>query len=252
MKKALIIATFGSTHRDALERDLKPVCDHIKNLVPEWETALAFTSRMVIRRIESRDGEKFMNEIEAIDYFISKGYKKEDIYIQPLHLIPGIEYEKLSIHKKDGVHVGEPLFVHKEDILHFAEKAEDVFRGPAIFVGHGSRHEADEMYISLDEELKSRGLAMAVSTLEGELREEPVFDLFERKGWRELNLYPLLLLAGDHAKNDIAAEKDSYREELEARGFKVHTSLDGLGTYPFIQKMYGEKLVKLIGESDHA
>lgn len=244
--KALIIATFGTTHRDSIERDLKPVCDHLKSLVPQWETVLAFTSRMVIRRIESRDGEKFMNEIEALDHLLSKGYKEEDIYIQPLHLIPGIEYEKLSTLKKDGVHVGEPLFAHEEDILYFAEEAAKVFEGPTILVGHGSRHEADEIYRALDEELKERGLPMAVATLEGELTEEPVFDLFERKGWMELNLYPLLLLAGDHAKNDIAGEEDSYRSELEERGFKVHTSLDGLGTYPFIRNMYGKKLEKFI------
>lgn len=250
--KALIIATFGTTHRDSIERDLKPVFDHLKSLVPDWETVLAFTSRMVIRRIESRDGEKFMNEIEAVEYLVSKGIKKEDIYIQPLHLIPGIEYEKLSVLKKDGVRVGEPLFAHDGDIHYFAEEAAKVFEGPTILVGHGSRHEADDMYGALDEELKGRGLPMAVATLEGELTEEPVFDLFERKGWTELNLCPLLLLAGDHAKNDIAGEEDSYRAALVERGFKVHTSTDGLGTYPFIQKMYGEKLKKLIGEDINA
>lgn len=250
--KALIIATFGTTHRDAIERDLKPVYDYLKSLVPDWETVLAFTSRMVIRRIESRDGEKFMNEIEALDYLLSKGYKKEDIYIQPLHLIPGIEYEKLSVLKKDGVRVGEPLFAHDGDICYFAEEATKVFEGPTILVGHGSRHEADDMYRALDEELKGRGLPMAIATLEGELTEEPVFDLFERKGWTELNLCPLLLLAGDHAKNDIAGEKDSYRADLEERGFKVHASLDGLGTYPFIRNMYGKKLEKLIGDNGHA
>lgn len=250
--KALIIATFGTTHRDAIERDLKPVCDYLKSLVPQWETVLAFTSRMVIRRIESRDGEKFMNEIEALDDLLSKGYKKEDIYIQPLHLIPGIEYEKLSVLKKEGVRVGDPLFYDEEDIRNFAEEAAKAFEGPTILVGHGSRHEADEMYGALDKELKARELPMAVATLEGELTEEPVFDLFERKGWTELSLYPLLLLAGDHAKNDIAGEEDSYRAALVERGFKVHTSTDGLGTYPFIQKMYGEKLKKLIGEDINA
>ncbi|MDD7363713.1 MAG: sirohydrochlorin cobaltochelatase [Peptoniphilus sp.] len=250
--KALLIAAFGTTHRDALKRDLDPVIERLKEECSDLDVTVAFTSRRVIERLKHRDGSTVLNETEAIRSIRERGIRDEDIYIQPLHIIAGREFEKLSIYEKDGIHIGEPLLYRREDLERFARKLWEESPEPTWLVGHGSSHSADKIYGELDRLLKEKDLPVVVSTLEETSGREEAYERFGSLGISEVTLRPLLLVAGDHAKNDIfGEEEDSYQSEMESRGFKVRPAVEGLGSLAWIRDMYAEKCRRFVrGEDD--
>ena len=240
--KALIIATFGSTHEDALRRDLDPVVEDLKKLVEGIPTRVAFTSRMVINRYEKKTGMRYLNEVEAVDAFIDEGYKAEDIFVQPLHIIEGFEYEKLARLKSRGVRVGEALFHDEKDLLHFAEEAGHRFEAPTVFVGHGSYRSADRYYDELNRIFEEKNLPHRVCTIEGSVDDRVPLSFMKEMGYKNIQLAPLLLLAGDHAKNDIFGDEESVKKRYEEAGIKVTPVAGGMGSWDFVRAIYVEKL----------
>lgn len=240
--KALIIATFGSTHEDALRRDLDPVVEDLKKLVEGIPTRVAFTSRMVINRYEKKTGMRYLNEVEAVDAFIDEGNKAEDIFVQPLHVIEGFEYEKLVRLKSRGVKVGEALFHDEKDLLHFAEEVERRFKAPTVFVGHGSYRSADRYYDELNRIFEEKNLPHRVCTIEGSVDDRVPLSFMKEMGYKNIQLAPLLLLAGDHAKNDIFGDEESVKKRYEEAGIKVTPVAGGMGSWDFVRAIYVEKL----------
>ena len=247
--KALIIATFGSTHEDALRRDLDPVVEDLKQAAQGIPTRVAFTSRMVINRYEKQTGTRYLNEVEAVDAFIDEGFKAEDIFIQPLHVIEGLEYEKLAELKSRGVRVGEALFHDEKDLLHFAEEVERRFKAPTVFVGHGSYRSADRYYDELNRIFEEKNLPHRVCTLEGSVDDGEPLAFMKERGYKSIQLAPLLLLAGDHAKNDIFGDEDSVKLRYEATGLSVSPVAGGMGSWDFVRPMYVEKLRRHLEEA---
>lgn len=250
--KALIIATFGTVHRDAVERDIEPLIEGLKKKADNFDVRLTLTSRRVIDRIEEREGVRMFNEREIIDELIREGYAPEDIYIQPLHIIAGIEFEKLSAYRSKGIHVGEPLLYSEDDLDRFIEKTREFSSKPTLWVGHGSPHRAHGIYRALEEKMEAKGVSMAISTLEGGEDREEIFDRMKAKGWREIVVRPLLLVAGEHVKHDIMGEEDSYRTALIDRGFEIEIETAGLGSFSSIRSMYEDKCDRLIRGEFHA
>lgn len=240
--KALIIATFGSTHEDALRRDLDPVVEDLKNVAEGIPARVAFTSRMVINRYEKKTGMRYLNEVEAVDAFIDEGYKAEDIFVQPLHVIEGFEYEKLVRLKSRGVKVGEALFHDEKDLLHFAEEAGRRFEAPTVFVGHGSYRSADRYYDELNRIFEEKNLPHRVCTIEGSVDDRVPLSFMKEMGYKNIQLAPLLLLAGDHAKNDIFGDEESVKKRYEEAGIKVTPVAGGMGSWDFVRAIYVEKL----------
>lgn len=240
--KALIIATFGSTHEDALRRDLDPVVEDLKAVAEGIPTRVAFTSRMVINRYEKQTGTRYLNEVEAVDAFIDEGFKAEDIFIQPLHVIEGLEYEKLAELKSRGVKVGEALFHDEKDLLRFAEEVERRFKAPTVFVGHGSYRSADRYYDELNRIFEEKNLPHRVCTIEGSVDDRVPLSFMEEMGYKDIQLAPLLLLAGDHAKNDIFGDEESVKKRYEEAGIKVTPVAGGMGSWDFVRAIYVEKL----------
>lgn len=239
--KALIIATFGSTHEDALRRDLDPVVRDLKELV-EVPVRVAFTSRMVIDRYEKKTGIRYENEVEAVEGFLNEGFKAEEIFIQPLHIVEGIEYEKLVRLKSRGVAVGEALFHEAVDLRRFVDDVGHRFEAPTVFVGHGSPTAADKDYDELNRLFEEKNLPHRVSTIEGSIDDRLPLSFMKEMGYKDIQLAPLLLLAGDHAKNDIFGDDDSVKARFEAAGISVTPVAGGMGSWDFVRAIYVEKL----------
>ena len=239
--KALIIATFGSTHEDALRRDLDPVVRELKGLV-QVPVRVAFTSRMVIDRYEKKTGIRYENEVEAVEGFLNEGFKAEEIFIQPLHIVEGIEYEKLARLKSRGVKVGEALFHDEKDLLRFVDDVGHRFEVPTVFVGHGSPTAADKDYDELNRLFEEKNLPHRVSTIEGSVDDRLPLSFMKEMGYKDIQLAPLLLLAGDHAKNDIFGDEDSVKTRFEAAGISVTPVAGGMGSWDFVRAIYVEKL----------
>lgn len=239
--KALIIATFGSTHEDALRRDLDPVVRDLKELV-EVPVRVAFTSRMVIDRYEKKTGIRYENEVEAVESFLNEGVDAEEIFIQPLHIIEGVEYDKLARLKSRGVKVGEALFHDEKDLRRFVDDVGHRFEAPTVFVGHGSPTAADKDYDELNRLFEEKNLPHRVSTIEGSVDDRLPLSFMKEMGYKDIQLAPLLLLAGDHAKNDIFGDEDSVKTRFEAAGISVTPVAGGMGSWDFVRTIYVEKL----------
>lgn len=239
--KALIIATFGSTHEDALRRDLDPVVRELKGLV-QVPVRVAFTSRMVIDRYEKKTGIRYENEIEAVDGFLNEGFEAGEIFIQPLHIVEGIEYDKLARLKSRGVRVGEALFHGEQDLRRFVDDVGHRFEAPTVFVGHGSPTAADKDYDALNRLFEEKNLPHRVCTIEGSVDDRVPLSFMKEMGYKDIQLAPLLLLAGDHAKNDIFGDDDSVKNRFEAAGISVTPVAGGMGSWDFVRAIYVEKL----------
>lgn len=239
--KALIIATFGSTHEDALRRDLDPVVRELKGLV-QVPVRVAFTSRMVIDRYEKKTGIRYENEIEAVDGFLNEGFEAGEIFIQPLHIVEGIEYDKLARLKSRGVKVGEALFHEEVDLRRFVDDVSHRFEAPTVFVGHGSPTAADKDYDELNRLFEEKNLPHRVCTIEGSVDDRLPLSFMKEMGYKDIQLAPLLLLAGDHAKNDIFGDDDSVKTRFEATGISVTPVAGGMGSWDFVRAIYVEKL----------
>ena len=246
--KALIIATFGTTHEDALRRDLDPVVRELKGLV-EVPVRVAFTSRMVIDRYEKKTGIRYENEVEAVESFLNEGVDAEEIFIQPLHIIEGVEYDKLARLKSRGVKVGEALFHDEKDLLRFVDDVGHRFEAPTVFVGHGSPTAADKDYDELNRLFEEKNLPHRVSTIEGSVDDRLPLSFMKEMGYKDIQLAPLLLLAGDHAKNDIFGDDDSVKARFEAAGISVTPVAGGMGSWDFVRPMYVEKLRRHLEEA---
>lgn len=240
--KALIIATFGSTHEDALRRDLDPVVRDLKAAAKDLPVRLAFTSRMVIDRYEKKTGIRYENEVEAVDGFINEGFKGEQIFIQPLHIVEGIEYNKLARLKSRGIKIGEAFFHDEKDLRRFVEEAGRRFETPTVFVGHGSPTSADKDYDALNRLFEENKLPHRVCTIEGSVNDSLPLAYMKAQGVHSVQLAPLLLLAGDHAKNDIFGDEDSVKTRFEAAGISVIPVAGGMGSWDFVRAIYVEKL----------
>lgn len=239
--KALIIAPFGSTHEDALRRDLDPVVRELKESAKGLPVRVAFTSRMVIDRYEKKTGIRYDNEVEAVNGFINEGFKAEEIFIQPLHIVEGVEYEKLARLKSRGVAVGEALFHEEADLARFVHEVGERFDKPTVFVGHGSPTAADKDYETLNRLFEEKNLPHRVCTIEGSIDDRLPLVYMKEQGHNRVQLAPLLLLAGDHAKNDIFGDEDSVKTRFKAAGISVTPVVGGMGSWDFVRSIYVEK-----------
>ncbi|EGS31154.1 MAG: sirohydrochlorin cobaltochelatase [Peptoniphilus sp. oral taxon 375] len=247
MKKGLILASFGTTHIDTREKAIENIEKAIANRFPDVKCLRCFTSRIVVKRIKENEGISIFNEKEAIDALLEDGIQEEDIYIQPLHMIPGVEYEKLAALKVG--HLGKPLLYDEESIrkalskLNFPDKEE----ANLVLFGHGSYHKSDDFYQKAQEILDSTGHDnVYVVTVEGSVTIEDVMDkLLASK--KKVILKPFMIVAGDHAKNDMASDDpDSLKSILEGAGLETEVEMKGLGEEPGIVEEFIERVEGLL------
>lgn len=248
MKHALMIASFGTTHEDARNENIAPIEAAIAKAIAPRPFKRVFTSRLVKRKCEREQGLFVLNEIEALEAFEEEGYSRESIAIQPLHVIPGAEYEKLKA--LEGVKVGRTLLDKESSMAELVEAlpmemAQD--EGLLLF-GHGTYHGSDAIYQKLNDYLHEQGYPRAfVITAEGAIQIHDAIEPMKEAGVRRVRLRPLLIVAGEHAKQDMASEEPgSVRSILSSEGFEVEVELEGLGALKKIQDIFVRRALEVM------
>ncbi|MDD7761425.1 MAG: sirohydrochlorin cobaltochelatase [Ezakiella sp.] len=241
--RGIVVAAFGTSYEDTLEKCIVPFVDMAKK--EEENVKLAFTSR-IIKSIWAKRGVNYFNEMEAVSELKDSGV--EDIRIFPLHIIRGYEYEKLEVlAKEENLKLGEPLLETSEDIVNFVDKIEFADKNETvILMGHGTTHMADWVYEAIEEEYRARGYDIYVGTVEGERSLDHILPDLIKRGIKKVILEPFMLVAGDHAKNDMAGDDDSWKSQLEAREIEVDARLIGLGELEVVRELYLNKLHLLL------
>lgn len=171
----------------------------------------------------------------------------DEIYLLPLHILRGFEYEKLE--KVEGIKIGKPLLETEEDIKYFAENIKMAEKDEAmILMGHGTEHQVDWVYEALEKAYHENGYdKLFVGTVEGERTIEHIVPILKERGIKKVILRPMMLVAGDHAKNDMAGDdEDSWKSILEAEGIEVEARLIGLGEEKLVREMYYNNLKELL------
>lgn len=261
MKKAILVVSFGTTYQRGLESSIESIEKKIKATFPDYEVRRAFTSRIVIKRLAARDGLQIENEKEALQRLQDEGY--QEVYIQPLHVVVGAEYDKV---KKIVVHSAHANVFHKivigRPLLYYTGqegKADDYLiaiqaikeqlpkvqnQEAVVFMGHGGLHPGNAAYAALQMKIEDAGLDhVFVYTVEGYPTLENVIPKLKKHNIKKVTLMPFMLVAGDHVTNDMASdEEDSAKSQLLKAGFEVDVYLGGLGENSKIQDIYVQHL----------
>ena len=239
MKQAILTVSFGTSIPEAERSCIRPVEEAVRRAFPEWEVRRAFTSRIIMRKMKAR-GEAIDSETEALERLRADGFDR--IVVAPTHIIPGEEYERVCA-AAAGRRISEPLLANGDDLDWMAGVLAGLAREegrPLLMMGHGTEHAADETYARLRERLPEH---VFLACVEGAHSLEKALPALERLPGRKLTLAPLMLVAGDHARNDMAGDgEDSWRSVLTARGFDVRARLQGLGALECVQRRFVEKV----------
>lgn len=253
MKKAIIAASFGTTYEQAAEKSISAVEEKLRQEFNGFEVRRAYTSRMVIAALKKR-GEQIDTVEEALEKLADQGYTH--VYIQPTHIINGFEYNKITAAAekyKDKFTVLEtstPLLDSDEDIGKVCDLFENELgsENAVAVMGHGTEHSANAIYTRFAEKCKEKGYKnIFAATVEGTLTLEDIIPQIKAAGFKEVIITPFLLVAGDHANNDMAGdEPDSWKSALASQGFEVVPVVKGLGEYAEVREMYAEHLRRII------
>ena len=268
----LLVVSFGTSFNDSRVADIKSIEDALQEAYPDWSVRRAFTAQIIINHVQARDGEKIDNVQQALDRAVENGVK--NLVIQPTHLMYGAEYDELAEtvesyqDKFESVQIAAPLLgdvgtdatVINEDKKAVAEavtaeavktagyqtldeaKADGV---AFVFMGHGTSHTAKVSYSQMQAQMEALGYNnVFIGTVEGEPEEtacEAVIEGIKEAGYKKVILRPLMVVAGDHANNDMAGDDaDSWKSMFNASGAfeSVDTQIAGLGRLPAIHELY--------------
>ena len=272
-EKELLVVSFGTSFNDSRSKDIKGIEDALAKAYPDYSVRRAFTAQIIINHVQARDGEKIDNVKQALDRAVANGVK--ELVVQPTHLMHGAEYDELmdALAEYEGefesVIVAEPLLGEvgasadeinadkaavaeavvaaavKEAKFNSLEKAAD--KGVAfVLMGHGTSHTAKVSYSQMQAQMDELGYKnVFIGTVEGEPEEtacEAVIEKVAEAGYKTVILRPLMVVAGDHANNDMADPEDeeSWLSMFLASGNfdKVECQIAGLGRIPEIQALY--------------
>ena len=266
----LLVVSFGTSFNGSRAADIKGIEDALQAAYPDWSVRRAFTAQIIINHVQARDGEKIDNMTQALDRAVANGVK--NLVVQPTHLMHGAEYDEMCAtideyrDRFESVSIAEPLLgevgsdatvinADKEvvakaitaaaveasgfDSLEAAKEAGTAF----VFMGHGTAHVAKVSYSQMSAQMQNLGYEnVFIGTVEGEPEEtscESVIEAVKAAGYTNVILRPLMVVAGDHANNDMAgSDDDSWKTMFEAADFTVDCQIAGLGEIADIQALY--------------
>ena len=242
MKKAILVTSFGTSHKDTRKKCLDSIQREVEEKYGNENVERAYTSGIIRRIIEKNEGIHIFDQKEGLKVLKDKGF--EEIITMSLYILDGIEYSKLD--DKFGK-ISKPLLADDEDFKKIVENKEfnDLEGDDAIvFMGHGTEIEADYAYQKLQEEyLKAGKNNIFIATVDGKVTIKDVIEKMKGKGFKKILLKPFMIVAGDHAKNDMSSDdEDSWKTILKNEGYEVTSVLKGMGEYEFIRKMFMDKL----------
>lgn len=250
--QALLVVSFGTSYNDNRDLSIGSVEKALEAAYPEYELRRAFTSQIIIDKLKERDGLEIDNVTEAMERLVADGVK--NVVVQPTHVMSGFEYDDVVAEvtpytgKFDSLKIGKPLLIEDADYDALAaviteETKEYGTDGAAVvFMGHGTEHEANAAYAKLQQHLTGAGHGnYFIGTVEATPSLEDVMALVKESGAKKVVLLPLMIVAGDHANNDMAGDgDDSWKSAFEKEGYQVECVLKGLGQYEGIRKMFVE------------
>ena len=268
----ILVVSFGTSFNDSRAEDIGGVEKALQAAYPDWSVRRAFTAQIIINHVQARDDEKIDNMDQALERAVDNGVK--NLVVQPTHLMHGAEYDELTEavenykDKFESVKIAEPLLGEvgadetaiNEDNAAVAEAitAEAVKtagfdsldaakeEGTAfVFMGHGTSHTAKISYSQMQTQMEQLGYEnVFIGTVEGEPEDtacEAVIEKLKNAGYKKVILRPLMVVAGDHANNDMAGDDDdSWKSQFEASGVfdSIDTQIAGLGEIDAIQQLY--------------
>ena len=269
-EKELLVVSFGTSFNDSRVADIKSIEDALQEANPDWSVRRAFTAQIIINHIQARDGEKIDNMEQALERAVANGVKQ--LVVQPTHLMHGAEYDEMCAaidkvrDKFESVEIAEPMLgeVGNDATIINADKeavakavvaaalSESGYESTAaakdagvayVLMGHGTAHVAKVTYSQMATQMAKLGYEnVFVGTVEGEPEEtscEAVIEAVKNAGYTTVVLRPLMVVAGDHANNDMAgADEDSWKTMFEAAGFTVNCQISGLGRIADVQALY--------------
>lgn len=248
MKKAILVVSFGTSYHETRKKTIEVCENKIKESFKDYDFYRAFTSGMIINKLKKRDNMFIDNPSEALEKLYNAGY--QEVVVQSLHIICGDEYNKLKDmvaqyeDKFDKISIGRPLLTYIDDYRETVEAVKkdldkmDIDEA-VVFMGHGTEHESHSSYPAIEYMFRDYGINAFVGTVEGYPELEQVIKKLKNRNIKTVDLLPFMLVAGDHAINDMASdEEDSWKSILEKEGFKVNIHLQGLGEYPAIQDKF--------------
>ncbi|MCI6999235.1 MAG: sirohydrochlorin cobaltochelatase [Clostridiales bacterium] len=280
-EKEILVVSFGTSFNDSRVADIKGIEDAIQAAFPDWSVRRAFTAQIIINHVQARDGEAIDNMDQALERAVANGVK--ELVVQPTHLMHGAEYDEMMEalegykDKIEKITVAEPLLgevgsdaavinADKEVTAKavvaaaaadagFADAAAAADAGTAfVLMGHGTAHVAKVTYSQMQTQMDKLGYDnVFIGTVEGEPEEtscEAVIEAVKAAGYKNVILRPLMVVAGDHANNDMAGEEeDSWKSMFQADGGfdSVTAQIAGLGSIPAVQELYVAHTKAVIG-----
>ena len=270
----LLVVSFGTSFNDSRAEDVKGIEDALAEAYPDWSVRRAFTAQIIINHVEARDDEVIDNMQQALDRAVENGVK--NLVVQPTHLMHGAEYDEMTEaineykDKFESVAIAEPMLgevgddatVINDDKKAVAQAITDeackeagfdsmdaaAEAGTAfVFMGHGTSHTANITYDQMQTQMEDLGFKNAfIGTVEGEPEDtacDKVIEKVKEAGYKNVVLRPLMVVAGDHANNDMAGDdEDSWKSQFVASGNfdKVDCQIEGLGRIEAVEKLYVE------------
>lgn len=280
-EKELLVVSFGTSFNDSRAQDIGGIEKTLQAAYPDWSVRRAFTAQIIINHVQARDGEKIDNMDQALQRAVDNGVKH--LVIQPTHLMHGAEYDELCAaaesykDKIETIEIAEPLLgeVGKDGSETNADKKavaealtaeavkaagykslEDAAKDSTafVFMGHGTSHAAAVTYTQMQTQMEELAYGnVYIGTVEGKPAEtacEAVIERIKEAGYTKVVLRPLMVVAGDHANNDMAGDDDdSWKSQfLASRAFNTVTcQIGGLGGIPAIEQIYVEHTAAVIG-----
>lgn len=246
----ILVVSFGTSFNDSRDITIGAVESAIQAAYPESDVRRAFTSQIIIDKLKERDGLEIDNVDEALDRLVADGVK--ELVVQPTHVMNGYEYDDLAAavdsyrDKFEKVAMGAPLLTSDNDYgkvveIITSETADLAGEDTAIvFMGHGTEHTANATYATLQTKLTEAGYKnYFIGTVEATPSLNDIVALVKEGGYSKVVLEPLMVVAGDHANNDMAGdEPDSWKSVLEGEGLEVTCLIRGLGQFEDIQQLY--------------
>ena len=262
MKKAILVVSFGTSYHETRKKTIEACENKIKESFKDYDFYRAFTSGMIINKLKKRDNMFIDNPSEALEKLYNAGY--QEVVVQSLHIICGDEYNKLKDmvaqyeDKFDKISIGRPLLTYIDDYRETVEAVKkdldkmDIDEA-GVFMGHGTEHESHSSYPAIEYMFRDYGINAFVGTVEGYPELEQVIKKLKNRNIKTVDLLPFMLVAGDHAINDMASdEEDSWKTILEKEGFNVKVHVKGLGENPYIQEKFKNHALDCMKELQEA
>lgn len=257
-KTAVLAVSFGTSYEDTRKKTLDVIEREMQETYPQWPFYRAWTSGMIRKKIQKRDGIFIPGVGQALEQMRQDGIRR--IAVQPTHMMNGYEYGKLhreiaSMQEQfERISIGKPLLTELEDcdrvLEELAAQIPVTEREALILMGHGSLHYANFVYAALDYRLRELGHQnIYIGTVEAWPSLESVLRHVRQQKPEKVILAPFLMVAGDHVSNDLAGEHaDSWKRSFETEGYRTECVMRGLGEYPGIRQIFLDHLREAVRE----